>query len=289
MFYTLGMWALWLVGAALIGACLGWLVRSSSSASRRELKHAKNEAAQLRSRLDEMTGIVGDRDRLMHLLEDERASAPDPGLLQAGRAALAERAELLDKIAQQNAWIGELRVRLWNSEARNRDLQAVVDAHVVEAAPPIPDLIEGERFLGQPVRFNDFTTIQGIGPAIAQLLIGRGLTTWWSLAHADIDLLRSMLAEAGPKYQVHDPTSWPQQARLLANGQWEKFRTLRDALRVAPLPAPAAAFPTAPPAAPANAPAPAPAPAPTPTPTQAPAPAPAPTLDAPPRRSAPGT
>ena len=211
MFYTLGMWALWLVGAALIGACVGWLVRSTSSGSRRELKHAKNEAAQLRSRLDEMTGIVGDRDRLMHLLEDERASAPDPELLRAGRAALAERAELLDKIAQQNAWIGELRVRLWNSEARNRDLQAVVDAHVVEAAPPIPDLVDGERYLGQPVRFNDFTTIQGIGPAIAQLLIGRGITTWWSLAHADIDLLRSMLAEAGPKYQVHDPTSWPNQ------------------------------------------------------------------------------
>jgi predicted flap endonuclease-1-like 5' DNA nuclease len=287
LFYTLGMWALWLVGAALIGACVGWLVRSTSSGSRRELKHAKNEAAQLRSRLDEMTGIVGDRDRLMHLLEDERASAPDPELLRAGRAALAERAELLDKIAQQNAWIGELRVRLWNSEARNRDLQAVVDAHVVEAAPPIPDLVDGERYLGQPVRFNDFTTIQGIGPAIAQLLIGRGITTWWSLAHADIDLLRSMLAEAGPKYQVHDPTSWPQQARLLANGQWERFRTLRDALRVAPLPSPAtSAFPAVPPATapPAAAPPPpAPAPAPTATPVSSP------TLDAPPRRSAPGT
>jgi predicted flap endonuclease-1-like 5' DNA nuclease len=278
------MWALWLVGAALIGACLGWLVRSTSSASRRELKHAKNEAAQLRSRLDEMTGIVGDRDRLMHLLEDERALTPDPSLLQAGRAALAERADLLDKIAQQNAWIGELRVRLWNSEAKNRDLQAVVDAHVVEAAPPIPDLIEGERFLGQPVRFNDFTTIQGIGPAIAQLLIGRGLTTWWSLAHADIELLRSMLSEAGPKYQVHDPTSWPQQARLLANGQWEKFRTLRDALRVSPLPAPSSAAP--------------PSPVPTPPPVAPPAPpeASAPTAlsappspGAPPRRSAPGT
>ena len=273
MFYALGMWALWLVGAALIGACLGWLVRSTSSASRRELKHAKNEAAQLRSRLDEMTGIVGDRDRLMNLLEDERASAPDPSIVQAGRAALAERAELLDKIAQQNAWIGELRVRLWNSEARGRDLQAVVDAHVVEAAPPIPDLVEGERFLGQPVRFNDFTTIQGIGPAIAQLLIGRGLTTWWSLAHADIELLRSMLAEAGPKYQVHDPTSWPQQARLLANGQWEKFRTLRDALRITPLPAPM----SAPAAAPGSA---APPATPHPAPNSA-----AP----PPMRSAPGT
>ena len=51
------------------------------------------------------------------------------------------------------------------------------------------------------------------------------------MANADTSLLRSMLAEAGPKYQIHDPTSWPQQARLLANGQWEKFQRLADALR----------------------------------------------------------
>jgi hypothetical protein len=52
------------------------------------------------------------------------------------------------------------------------------------------------------------------------------------MANADLALLRSMLAEAGPKFQVHDPTTWPQQARLLANGQWEKFKTLADALRI---------------------------------------------------------
>jgi predicted flap endonuclease-1-like 5' DNA nuclease len=247
LFYTLGMWALWLLGAALIGGVVGWFVRSASTASRRELRVAKSEAVQLRTRLDEMTGVVGDRDRLMLLLEDERAAAPDPAIVAAGRAAIAERDDLLAKLAQQTAWIGELRVRLWNSEARARDLQAVVDAHVVEAAPPIPDLREGERVLGQPVRFNDFTGIQGIGPAIAQLLIGRGLTTWWSLAHADIELLRSMLSEAGPKYQVHDPTSWPQQARLLANGQWDRFKTLRDALRAAPLPAPSSPLSSPPP------------------------------------------
>ncbi len=231
MFYTLGTWALWLVGAALIGLVVGWFVRSVSSASRRELKAATSEADQLRKRVDDMTGIAGDRDRLMLELEDQRALAPDPSILAAGRAAAHERDDLAMKLAQQTAWIGELRVRLWNSEARARDLQAVVDSHVLEAAPPIPDLVEGERVLGHPLRFNDLTTIQGVGPALAQLCISRGLTTWWSLAHADIELLRSMLAEAGPKYQVHDPTTWPQQARLLANGQWERFATLAAALR----------------------------------------------------------
>jgi predicted flap endonuclease-1-like 5' DNA nuclease len=78
---------------------------------------------------------------------------------------------------------------------------------------------------------NDLTIIEGVGPKIAELCVQRGITTWWSLANCDLDVLRTMLAEAGPKFQVHDPTTWPHQARLLANGQWQKFKTLADALR----------------------------------------------------------
>jgi hypothetical protein len=62
-------------------------------------------------------------------------------------------------------------------------------------------------------------------------LVDKGITTWWALANSDVELLRSVLREAGPKFQVHDPRSWPQQARLLAFGEWEKFLTLAAALR----------------------------------------------------------
>jgi predicted flap endonuclease-1-like 5' DNA nuclease len=160
----------------------------------------------------------------MPLPQPQAVVVPDPSVV-------AERDELTRRVAEAQHWIGELRVRLWNSEAKNRDLQAIVDSHVVAAAPPEPDLGEAARVLGAPVRMNDLTVVEGIGPAIAHLCINRGITTWWSMANADISVLRSMLAEAGPKYQVHDPTSWPQQARLLANGQWEKFQRLAEALR----------------------------------------------------------
>jgi large subunit ribosomal protein L27 len=245
--YTLSTWALWLVVAALIGGVMGWLLRSIGKANHGEVDAARAEADQLRRRVGELEGANTNLQRVIAEMDAQRAAAttieptsasaaePAPaGAAAAVSAATVSSAELVElelKIAEQQHWISELRVRLWNSEARNRDLQAVVDSHVVAAAPPDPDVAEAARVLGMSVRVNDLTVIEGIGPAIAHLCINRGITTWWSLANADLALLRSMLAEAGPKYQVHDPASWPQQARLLANGQWEKFQRLAEALR----------------------------------------------------------
>ncbi|MFZ4720471.1 MAG: hypothetical protein ACOYMR_13665 [Ilumatobacteraceae bacterium] len=235
MLYTLSIWAVWLVLAALVGGVIGWLLRAVGVARKGEASSAAAaDAEQLRARVSDLETALGDRDRALQQLELQHSVMPLPqpqAVVVPDPSVVAERDELTRRVAEAQHWIGELRVRLWNSEAKNRDLQAIVDSHVVAAAPPEPDLGEAARVLGAPVRMNDLTVVEGIGPAIAHLCINRGITTWWSMANADISVLRSMLAEAGPKYQVHDPTSWPQQARLLANGQWEKFQRLAEALR----------------------------------------------------------
>jgi predicted flap endonuclease-1-like 5' DNA nuclease len=231
VFYTLGTFALWLVGAALIGAVVGWLLRGLRAASADQTAEYTQEIQRLRGRVSELQYVAADRDRLGAELEQQRVVVPDASLISALNTARSERDELAIKLTQQSSWVGELRVRLWNAEARVRDLQAVVDANAAYGAPPRPDVIEGSRFLGVPVEYNDFTLVEGIGPRIAQLLHERGLTTWWALANADVELLRSVLTEAGPKFQIHDPRGWPQQARLLASGQWDKFATLAAALR----------------------------------------------------------
>jgi predicted flap endonuclease-1-like 5' DNA nuclease len=229
--YTLSTFALWLVGAALIGAVVGWLLRGLRAPSADQTAELTQEIQRLRGRVSELDGVAAERDRLSAELEVQRAVVPDAGLVAALATARSERDELAVTLAQQSTWVGELRVRLWNAEAKTRDLQAVVDANAAYGAPSKPNLIEGSRSLGVPVEYNDFTLVEGIGPRIAQLLQERGLTTWWALANADVELLRSVLAEAGPKFQIHDPRAWPQQARLLANGQWDKFATLAAALR----------------------------------------------------------
>ena len=62
----------------------------------------------------------------------------------------------------------------------------------------------------------DLSKIRGIGPAIATLLGDRGIATWAQLAATEVSDLQAILDEAGPRYRVHDPSTWPEQAAELA-------------------------------------------------------------------------
>lgn len=90
---------------------------------------------------------------------------------------------------------------------------------------PAPDGIVGHR------SGDDLTVIEGLGPAVHELCAGVGITTFGALAATDVATLRSMLDDAGARYQVHDPTTWPAQARLLAEGRHEEFGLLVESIR----------------------------------------------------------
>ncbi len=93
-----------------------------------------------------------------------------------------------------------------------------------------PEFFEA-RGWGYPDQADDLKIIEGIGPKIEGLLKGAGIHTWQELAEADADLLRSILHAAGESYRIHDPTTWPAQARLAANGSWELLREYQEQLK----------------------------------------------------------
>ncbi len=74
------------------------------------------------------------------------------------------------------------------------------------------------------------TKIEGIGPKIAGLLADGGIDTFAKLAKADVERLREILTEAGPRYNSHTPDTWPQQAALAAAGDWDALQKLQDEL-----------------------------------------------------------
>lgn len=63
---------------------------------------------------------------------------------------------------------------------------------------------------------DDLQAVDGIGPKIAAVLAANGIHSWAALAAAEPESLQQILAAAGPRYRRHDPSSWPEQARLLA-------------------------------------------------------------------------
>lgn len=78
---------------------------------------------------------------------------------------------------------------------------------------------------------DDLTRIEGVGPKIADLLRADGIGTFAQLAGADVDRLRRVLADAGSRFQLADPSTWPHQARLAADGKWDELDKLQEELQ----------------------------------------------------------
>jgi predicted flap endonuclease-1-like 5' DNA nuclease/FtsZ-binding cell division protein ZapB len=78
---------------------------------------------------------------------------------------------------------------------------------------------------------DDLTVIEGIGPKIQELLYQYGVRTYHQLADTDVVRLKEILSEAGPQLAMHDPGTWPSQANLAANDQWEALKSIQGFLK----------------------------------------------------------
>ncbi|WP_290793681.1 glycoside hydrolase family 13 [Flavihumibacter sp. UBA7668] len=77
----------------------------------------------------------------------------------------------------------------------------------------------------------DLTKIEGIGKKIAELLQTAGIAGFQDLSKATPKKLKTILDAAGSKFKVHDPATWPKQAKLAAAGKWEELKKLQKELK----------------------------------------------------------
>lgn len=80
------------------------------------------------------------------------------------------------------------------------------------------------------VAADDLTKIEGIGKKIAELLQAEKILTFKDLSKASAKKLKGILEVAGNKFQMHDPASWPKQAKLAAAEKWEELEALQKEL-----------------------------------------------------------
>ncbi len=100
--------------------------------------------------------------------------------------------------------------------------------HAVEAQPA-PEIIPMEAKTAEVQIPDDLTMLEGIGPKVNSILAAAGITTFSQLADNDVNNLKQILDAAGFKYM--DSTTWPEQARLLAEGNKEEFEKLVSSLK----------------------------------------------------------
>ncbi|GHB53596.1 hypothetical protein GCM10007390_03000 [Persicitalea jodogahamensis] len=77
---------------------------------------------------------------------------------------------------------------------------------------------------------DDLTKVEGIGPKIAEVLTEAGLGTFAKVADSTPEAIREILDNAGSQFASHDPATWPQQAKLAADGKWDELKTWQNEL-----------------------------------------------------------
>lgn len=78
---------------------------------------------------------------------------------------------------------------------------------------------------------SDLKLIEGIGPKLESILNTAGIISFDQLAKANPTKVKAILETAGPRYKMHNPTSWSQQAKLAAVGKMEELKALQAELK----------------------------------------------------------
>ncbi|MEM9823868.1 MAG: 50S ribosomal protein L27 [Bacteroidota bacterium] len=99
-----------------------------------------------------------------------------------------------------------------------------------EKIQPKPEKVVEESTVNTIAESDDLKIVEGIGPKIEQLLNDAGILTFAALASTEVAKIKSILEAAGSRYKAHDPTTWPQQAQMAADGKWDELKAWQDEL-----------------------------------------------------------
>ncbi len=118
-------------------------------------------------------------------------------------------------------------LRGWLCNRKIEELEAEIARLEADAASPVLAAIP---LKAETKDQDDLTRIEGIGPKIERLLKDQGVRTWVVLAASSADNLQGILDQGGDRFRLADPTSWPDQAKLAAEGRWQELDELQDLL-----------------------------------------------------------
>ena len=122
--------------------------------------------------------------------------------------------------------ISERKLELADCQAQQREYKSVQQPLVGKASKTVyPIAVQTD-----PLKVDDFKIIEGIGPKIEELINKEGIYTYEQLSNTNPIRISNILKNAGPRFQMHDPTSWPQQAKLANEKRWQELQILKDKL-----------------------------------------------------------
>ena len=199
----------------------------------------KRKVSQRDDHIEELDGTVKTRDNKINSLN--KSLKEHEATLEALNTDLSQRDTTIQGLEEQvrerdekvdaaNADIAELRKqnqetidRAVEAEARVSELQKQTQ----EREQEITSLKAKERAMQ-----DDFSYLDGVGPKISAILRSAGIKTFAKLAAKEVDDLREILMAENPSLlKLSDPTTWPEQAGMAAEGRWENLKTFQEGLK----------------------------------------------------------
>ena len=193
-------------------------VRQEKQQVRKETNQAvqKQQSKVERTTLGELAGF----DALKQQLAGDTVNfTPPPLKKEEETPAVEEIVEAPVAEALPDAVVEEVVEAPVAAAAPEAVVEEVVETPVVEATPEVVADASTE---------DDLKKIEGVGPKIESLMKEGGLKTWAAVAAASPESIKEILVAAGSRYQMHDPTSWPLQAGMAAEGKMEELSKWQD-------------------------------------------------------------
>jgi predicted flap endonuclease-1-like 5' DNA nuclease len=90
------------------------------------------------------------------------------------------------------------------------------------------DAAAAKTAFGKSIEKDDLKIIEGIGPKIEGMFHEAGIKTWKVLSETAVAGCQEVLNKGGERYRVHDPASWPMQAKMCYEGKWKELVKWQD-------------------------------------------------------------
>jgi chromosome segregation ATPase len=184
---------------------------SSLKTSESELRNLKRRLREKEVSLENLNTELVKRDESIIGLEDQLKERDEEiGSLKEDIADMtAKNQESTGRAERAETRVGELDNALQESEHEVANLKAK----------------------GQAMQDN-FTYLNGIGPKVASILRLGGIKSFAKLAATDVKKIKAILEKENPSLlRLTDPTTWPKQAKMAEEGEWEALKELQESLK----------------------------------------------------------
>ena len=138
-------------------------------------------------------------------------------LLGKGSSKAADNSAEIKLLQDKNA---QLEADL---EACSQKLAIRADAASSFVAPIAFDSAAANAAFGKRIKEDDLKVVEGIGPKIEGLFHNFDIKTWRALSETSVAKCQEVLDSGGERYKVHDPASWPMQAKMCYENKWKEL------------------------------------------------------------------